>query len=345
MSMEFQSAEAPPVDAPIDAPAQSEPVSQPDASSFDKSFEQVHDRVDPPRESNGQYRRPPEYRPEAPPSEAPELEAQEPKQTPNKPVSWSPKIAEKWGSLDPEIQQEILRREQDVQRYATKTGEAVKSAQAINAVIEDYAARLPEQERAIPRQEHVKLLYAANEALRTDPVRAIQYLAQAHGVDLAQLAGGQTQQAEPSAEDLIRQAQEHAYAQARQQYEMQEQQRWQAQATQLAEHVNKFASDKPHWAELEPEILHHVYAARSANPEMDPRQILQTAYDKALAANPQYDVAKKSEIKRRADEARRIASMNVKSIGGVIARSGGKWQDDLGRIYDFYSITGTINER
>ena len=82
MSMEFQSAEAPPVDAPIDAPAPSEPSSEVPSSSFDKSFETAYNAAEG-REANGRfasrpsnddpqvpgYRRAPEFKPESAPSE------------------------------------------------------------------------------------------------------------------------------------------------------------------------------------------------------------------------------------------------------------------------------------
>ena len=183
-------------------------------------------------------------------------------------------------------------------------------------------------------------LLAANDALERNPAEAIQWLANHYGVDLGSL-GQAPPDPQQEAQTLLQQAQQEALRsfQAQQQWEQQQQQ--QAMAQQLTQHVERFASDKPHWADLEPEILHHVTGLRGTNPEMDPREILQTAYAKALAANPQYDVAKKSEIKRRADEARRLASMNVKSIGGAIARSGGKnWANDLGKIYDFVQSRG-----
>ena len=107
----------------------------------------------------------------------------------HQPVSLNAKAREHWASLPTEMKQFIAEREVQSQQKISELGQHARAARQINAVIDNYAAHLPEQERAIPREKHIELLYAANDALQQDPARAIQWLAQAHSVDLAELAG------------------------------------------------------------------------------------------------------------------------------------------------------------
>ena len=292
MSMEFQSAEAVPVDAPIDAPAPSEPVSQPDVSSdpMEREMAATFDKIHQPRGEDGKWARPPEWKPEAPPPEVPTDDTSETGEQHSDiapPVSLNAKAREHWASLPAEMKQFIAEREQQAQQKISELGLHARTARELGQVFEQYHETAPKlaDGRPAPPTQVMHHLLAANDALERNPAEALQWLANHYGVDLGSL-GQAPPDPQQEAQTHLQQAQEQAYAQARQQYEMQEQQRWQAQATQLAEHVNKFASDKPHWADLEPEILHHVTGLRGTNPEMDPREILQTAYAKALAANP-----------------------------------------------------------
>ena len=127
--------------------------------------------------------------------------------------------------------------------------------------------------RPAPPTEVMHHLLAANDALERNPAEAIQWLANHYGVDLGSL-GQAPPDPQQEAQTLLQQAQQEALRsfQAQQQWEQQQQQ--QAMAQQLTQHVERFASDKPHWADLEPEILHHVTACAATHPEMDPREML-----------------------------------------------------------------------
>jgi hypothetical protein len=343
MSMEFQSDTAP-VDAPIDAPAPSEP-SQPDVSSdpMEREMAATFDKIHQPRGEDGKWARPPEWKPEAGPSEIPADDSETGEQHSDiaPPVSLNAKAREHWASLPTEMKQFIAEREVQSQQKISELGQHARTARELGQVFEQFHETAPKlaDGRPAPPTQVMHHLLAANDALERNPSEAIQWLANHYGVDLGSL-GQAPPDPQQEAQTLIQQAQQHALQRYQQEQQRQQQWQWQQQAQQLTQHVERFASDKPHWAELEPEILHHVSGLRATRPEMDSRDVLQAAYDKALAANPQYDVAKKSEIKKRADEAKRIASMNVKSVGGFIARAGGNWADDLGKIYDSIQSRG-----
>jgi hypothetical protein len=343
MSDEMIQSEAAPVDT---APAQSEPVSQPEVPSdpMEREMAATFDKIHQPRGEDGKWARPPEWKPEAGPSEIPADDSETGEQHSDiaPPVSLNAKAREHWASLPTEMKQFIAEREVQSQQKISELGQHARTAREIGQVFEQYRETAPKlaDGRSAPPTQVMHHLLAANDALERNPTEAIQWLANHYGVDLGSL-GQAPPDPQQEAQTLIQQAQQHALQRYQEEQQQQQWQWQQQQAQQLTQHVERFASDKPHWAELESEILHHVTGLRGTNPEMDPREILQTAYAKALASNPQYDSNRTAAAKKAADEARRISSMNVKSIGGFIARSGGKnWADDLGKIYDSIQSRG-----
>ena len=242
------------------------------------------DKIHQPRVEDGKWSRPPEYKPEAPPSEAPELDAQEQEQQASEiqpPPNWKSR-GDIWSKLPAEAKALVVQREQDFQRGVSQLGEQAKTARELGQVFEEFRDHLPKTQsgETIPQRDTVRLLLAAHRALEQSPREALAYLAQSYGV--SDLGGQQPADVEQIRQQAYAEAQQHLQQHYQAQQQQQAQQQWQQQAHQLAEHVNRFASDKPHWAELEGEILHHVNGLRATNPEMDPREVLRTAYDKAL---------------------------------------------------------------
>ena len=67
----------------------------------------------------------------------------------------------------------------------------------------------------------------------------------------------------------------------------------------------------------------------------DSREVLDIAYRRAVAANPQYDSEKKAEAKRAADAAKKAASLNVKSGGSSVFMKAAKG-DVYAGMYEIY---------
>ena len=331
MSEEFQSAEAAPVDT---VPAPSEPSPDAPADNIGNSMEAVYDAAE---ARNGEYRKPPEYKPDAPPSEsdkgAPdgleEYEKLEKKAA--MPQSWGKHIMEHWDGLPDTVKDEIARREQDVARFvsqhSTNLRSAQQSQQQLEAVNQRFAETLPRVNgQPMPTHEVYARMIAANDALERNPREALAYLAQSYGIDLAELRP-------PS--DPVETARQQERQALQTQLQQVEQQRYAATRRVITDHVERFAAERAaHWPQIENDVLYHIGALRALHPEMDSRDVLEQAYAKAVASRPDLDPNKKAEAKKRADEARRIQSMNVKSIGNAARRAGTNWQDDLGRIYD-----------
>ncbi len=322
-------------EAPVsDAPAPSEPTSEPEVSSFDASFEAVHDAAEPSSE-DGKWARPPEWKPgpaEAPAdeSEASELEVPEPEQQASRiqpPVSLSREAREHWANLPEPVKQFIAQRETQATQKISELAEYGKVAKEIRTLFQEFgetAPRLPSGE-ALPEAESMRLLLAANRALEQNPQEALKWLADSYGVDLG---GVDTEQARQAA--YLEAQEQHAWQEKTRQWE-------QHQQTQrhLMDHVTRFAESKgASWPQIEGDVLYHISALKALNPQMDHRDLLQAAYEKAVASRPDLDPSKKADQKKRADEARRISAMNVKSTGDWIARNGGSWQKTMENVYD-----------
>jgi hypothetical protein len=115
----------------------------------------------------------------------------------------------------------------------------------------------------------------------------------------------------------------------------------QQHAQQQTTYIAKFAADKPYFSHIQNEVLYHVLALKGTNPELDYRELLRRAHDKALAEHPDLDPKTKErtqtqmrEAKRKADEARRQQSLNVRSTVGAAPRSSGDMYSRMADIYD-----------
>src|SRR5262245_23650387 len=224
-----------------------------------------------------------------------------------------------WKGLPRSVQEHIAQRETEYQRGMTKYGEDYKLAKGINDLIDQFQQGMPEHYRAIPKHEQIQFLYAAQDMLTRDPVSAIQWLAQAHGVDLGQFG--------PGAQRVSQIEQQHQRLhQERQQYIQQE--------------VQNFVKDKPYWPQIEDEVVRQVNAIRETNPSLwsaDPLTVMRQAHDTALKVTGVQSKLDAVEAKKKADEAKRLASLNVRSAMGRSPSniSNDMWSNDnWGAAYD-----------
>ena len=103
------------------------------------------------------------------------------------PASWSPAAKAKFLALDPDIQQEVLRREKETDKGFRERAEQLKRYEPLENVIAPrrdlWAAQGLDEATAI------KTLLAAQDLLEKNPVQGLTYLARSYGVDLASVAG------------------------------------------------------------------------------------------------------------------------------------------------------------
>ncbi|WP_430438993.1 hypothetical protein [Shinella sp.] len=121
---------------------------------------------------------------------------QQPSQAMEAPNSWSADAKAKWATLDPSIQAEIARREQNMSAGGQKWSEEKRSYEEILSPVRTMAQRYGVNER-----DGLQRLLAANEYLEQDPQAAIAWLAQSYGVDLSNL--NQTLQDRPQVDPAL----------------------------------------------------------------------------------------------------------------------------------------------
>jgi DNA uptake protein ComE-like DNA-binding protein len=125
-----------------------------------------------------------------------------------------------------------------------------------------------------------------------------------------------------------------------------QQQSWQNQRQQyLQEHIMEFIKDQVHTPELEDELVRQVQAVRATNPrlfESGPMAVVKQAHSRALAIVPDADKSKAEEAKKKADEARRLGSLNVRS---VLSKSPSNIEKDIWSSANWESAYDKANRR
>jgi hypothetical protein len=320
-----------------------EPVdSAPDAGadSIGASMEAAYDRVNPDQGSepeSGHVSSDEEY--------TESFEPEQPAETVEStgvrmPQAWSKEQAEVWNSLTSDAQRYVAERELQAQRRISELGNLAKRGDWIEE-FESYrshgAVPLGNDGQPLSASQVVESALEFDHLLRQNPVETIARLAHAHGVDLGGLAGVQAPQGvDPQ---YIRQqvldevAQQQAQQQAHQ-YAAKEQ--W------LRGELERYTAGKEdYWDKIEGEIIAQVSLLRSMNParlQSDPLPVLKEAEQRALRITGLDPDAKSkaAEQKKKADEARRLASMNVGRCGvsGRSSVSNQSWETTLADTYD-----------
>lgn len=128
-----------------------------------------------------------------------EGKVQQPSNAVEAPTSWSADAKAKWFSLDPSVQAEIAKREKDMNDGGQKWSDEKRRYEETLAPVREVAKR-----NGVDEKEGLNRLLAANDYLERDPIGALQWLAQAYGVDLAKMEASPTArpQADPMVSDL-----------------------------------------------------------------------------------------------------------------------------------------------
>jgi hypothetical protein len=252
------------------------------------------------------------------------------------PQAWSKEQAAVWNGLTPDAQAYIAERELQAQRRISELGTLAKGGE-VHQVFEHYRNQglVPLDDSSGELISATRLIESALEldyALRQSPAQVIHALANAHGVDL-----GQAQAPQGVDANLIRQ---QVYAEISQQQAWQQQQEQAVRARWLLNELDSFTKDKPYWDKIEDEVMAQVHALKMINPAAvnnDPIGLLRQAEKRALrqtGIDPD-EGATKAAAKRKADEAKRISSMNVgrKSLGRAVSSSQ-NWEETLANTYD-----------
>jgi hypothetical protein len=294
-------------------------------------------------------------------TQEPTTETVEPEETPaiDMPASWAADRKGVWDTLSPEARQIVAERESQAQSKLSELGRAVKATETVRPFLEPLE-RLAHQ-RGVQPGEVIQRLLAANDFLERDPRAALQWLANAHRIDLSQLAPQPIDPNNPESAQygaLTRELSEvkRQLAETTHRMTARETAEMQAREQTLTSSVEKFAEGKDYWPEIENEVFHQILALKAKDParvQAEPMVVLKEAEERAIkltpsvqdkldkAARTEADKKAKEEAKKKADDAKRLASINVRSTTGSNPKPTFKsFEDEMAQVYDRLQATG-----
>lgn len=202
-----------------------------------------------------------------------QLEQEPPKPAKRPPGSLKREVLAKWEKLDPDVQDEFLRRESDfhngINAYKSKAEAADKFEQAYKP----YEANI--RALGITPDVAVAELFKADHLLRTSaPHQKAAYfaqLAQTYGIDLGMV------QNPPRVDPQYQALTEELHA-LRNNWQREQESRQQAELAQLNSTIAKFAEGREHFEAVRDDMAALLQAGRASD--------LETAYDMAIWARP-----------------------------------------------------------
>lgn len=197
------------------------------------------------------------------------------------PAAWSATAKARFQSLDPVIQQEVLKREKDMEQGKAQWDQKGERLNRLDAILNPRREKL--RLAGMDDARAIEALFAAQDLLERDPVSGVGYLARHYGVDPSRLVQGGQGQAEaspppmhPAIQHLAQQVGSLQSAFAQQQAE--------ARRTGLARHaadIQAFrdSGDHPFFDNVAGHMAELVQSGRAGS--------LKDAYDAAVWANPE----------------------------------------------------------
>lgn len=228
------------------------------------------------------------------------------------PNTWRKEVADKWATLPAEVQAEVEKREADFHKGIEQYKSKAQFADAMEKAITPYAATI--QSLGITPDKAIAELMAADHRLRysspQDKQAYFMQLAQSYGIDLGNLQQAPQTPIDPNVSAMQQRVQQ-LEGWIQQQNMMSKQQ----EEAALNNEVAKFAADPSH-SHLEtvrPQMIELLQAGIASS--------LQDAYEQALWRNPttrsaliaEQQSAIKEEVTKKAIEAKKAASVNVKA--------------------------------
>lgn len=228
------------------------------------------------------------------------------------PKTWRPEAAAKFATLPPEVQQEVLKREEDIFKGLESYKADASIGKAFKGVVQPYLQVF--QSQGIDPMQQVSGLMRAHVALATgtpeQKQQFFQHLAKEYGVDLdteapyvdPQVAGLQKQLSD--LQSRLNGWEQHEANEAR---------------SKLQAEIDSFASDPAH--QYFDEVANDMAGLLRSGAAKD----LKDAYDKAIWANPitrakeqarltaDAETKAKAEAAEKAKQARKATGANVKS--------------------------------
>ena len=237
------------------------------------------------------------------------------------PHSWSAEMKAKWAALPPDAQTYIAQRERETHQAITRAGEQIKQFEPIRGVIEQHAETF--QRNGLAPADGINRMLAVEQFLQRDPRAAIVEIARAYNIDLSG--------ALPPQDQTIT-ALQNEIAQLRGELHGDKRAAQAARDADLARSIEVASKDLPHFEEVRAIVAGLI--SSGAVPEGEVGIMIKTAYDMAVHAKPdirerihkdqrtQEEAKAKADAEKRAADARKAASLNVKpGTGNAPAKS------------------------
>jgi hypothetical protein len=230
---------------------------------------------------------------EAATEEKPEEDSKPVKSALKAPASWKAGAKERWSSLTPDVQEEILRRERESATAIQRNAEGRQFAETFHKAIDPYRAVMAAEGTTDPIVAVQNLMQTATTLRLGTPVQKADLIARLiniYGVDVQTLDGILSGQADPKItqqQEIDRLLQERLapYQQFMQQQQMssrQNEQRIQQQAESVVDDFaakNEFVDD--------PEISNTMADLLELSARRGRAMDIQEAYDRAVQMNPE----------------------------------------------------------
>lgn len=214
------------------------------------------------------------------------------------PVSWAADAKAAWASIPPAVQQAVLKREREASDGIGQYSERTKAYERALAPVAQEAQR-----RGLSVEDGIQRLLDGERFLSQQPAQAILWLAQKHGLDLAELASNP-----PAPQQPVR-SEAYVPPQVIQQVSSLEERLNGILMDQNMSAVQAFAAqpENAYYADVEAQLPDVMRELLAANPSLRGVALLQAAYERAVWLNP--DV-----------RARLIADQHAQTAQAITAR-------------------------
>lgn len=208
-------------------------------------------------------------------------QVQEPEKTILPPRSWTAAAKAKFASLDPDVQQEVLRREKEIDDGKAQWDTKAEKYNKLDAVFAPVRDRLTLN--GLTEDTYIRALVQADEMLRSNGPQAIQVLAQQYGINLAAMfgqQGGPQTQPITGQPDPQYQALQQRFDQLQARLDQGDQARVQSEQQATQAQIDAFANDPKnlYFDNVKPEMAALLGSGSAKD--------LQSAYEMACYARP-----------------------------------------------------------
>lgn len=229
------------------------------------------------------------------------------------PGSWSKAAQTKWDALPLEVKEAVLKRESEMGRLRSQSGERVKEYGEIDKALEPVTPLL--NLHGMSKAQYIGNLVRAEQALQNPQTRAaaFQYLAQQYSFDLSQLQPVAQPQVNPEIMPL-----QQKISQLEQMLMTREEQARLAESQEIESEIQAFANDAKNefFEDVKPLMARYLQTGAADN--------LQDAYDLACRKTPEIaailEARRQDEIQKKLAQASRKTAAPAKRAAATNVR-------------------------